>query len=436
MIMFYTSMGEPPSYFGILRPDLSLYTPAGILLQQTRKLREGLGTALMSSTTVNDPVAIYYSYPSSFGARILNGPSYDFARNNHDGAINLVISLGLSFEYVTNARIESGETSLAKYKVLLLPNASAVSDKNAGEINEFVRNGGTVIADIRAGIFTDVLNVRKPGAFDNAAGISRNGIQAALKTSLTIPGREDMKLLLEPGVQTSGGKALFVSPEKVPAVIVHPYGKGTFVTLNFSFHELPAFSPEGSELQSKIISFFDKVPPHAKVADGNGKPVFRLRRAEWKNGDMTILAFKSRPGPAMKCKAALPSARHVFNLNTEKALGKVQTFEFENTPPMPSFFVLSDSALPEIALQSPASARRGETVQVTYHVPQMKGKRPFLLSLEKDRNVYGRKLELCADTLPGKASFRIALNDPAGAYRFVLKDVFTGAVRELPLEVQ
>jgi len=440
MIMFYTTTGDGmPSYHGIVRPDLSVFPAAGKMLRQTQKLREGLGTSLLRSKSVNDPVAVLYSYPSSaFGARIHHGETFDYARLSHNSAMDMILSLGFSFRYVTDTRLENGKDNLDQYKVLILPRSCAVSDDLAKKINDFVRNGGTVIADIRAGIMDEHLNLRQTGAFDQAAGIRRKEVLPAVYQALN-PSLNNSRQHLESGIETAGGKAFRKTEQGIPAIIVNHYGKGMFVTLNFPFNELPTVANAPKELRQILLDAFSNVPARPSFTIKNtGAICYDLRRGEWQNGDMLIMGVKSKPGEKKQIHAVLPAPAYVFSIDGEKSYGKVSSFDFQITPPKPEFFVLSAKPLPEITVNVPETAERGSTLTVTYTVKGMKGERPLRLSYERDGKPvdFQTVQEVSANNTVQQAHFRVALNEIPGKYTITARDVYTGKTTVFPITIR
>ncbi|OQA78167.1 MAG: Beta-galactosidase BgaP [Lentisphaerae bacterium ADurb.Bin242] len=347
------------------------------------------------------------------------------------------MSLGFSFRYVTDTRLENGKDNLDQYKVLILPRSCAVSDDLAKKINDFVRNGGTVIADIRAGIMDEHLNLRQPGAFDQAAGIRRKEVLPAVHQTLN-PSLNASKQHFESGIEPAGGKAFRKTEQGIPAMIVNHYGKGMFVTLNFPFNELPAMATMPKELRRLLLDAFSKVPARTVFTTGDtGAPCYDLRRGEWKNGDMLILGVKSKPGEKKQLHAVLPAPMHVFSIDGEKSCGKVSSFDFQITPPKPEFFVLTAKPLPEITVNVPGTVERGSTLTVTYTVKGMKGERPLRLSYERD----GKPLDLytvrevSANDTVQQAHFRVALNEIPGKYTVTARDVYTGKTTVFPITI-
>lgn len=66
------------------------------------------------------------------------------------------------------------EGALARgVRVLILPCSVALSDREMAEIERFVRAGGTVLADMQTGLYTEYCAPRETPALDHLFGIQR-----------------------------------------------------------------------------------------------------------------------------------------------------------------------------------------------------------------------------------------------------------------------
>lgn len=439
MIMFYTTTGDGmPSYQGILRADLSLFPAAGEMLRQTKKLRQGLGTSMIRSISINDPVAILYSYPSSvFGARVRGGDSFDYGRLSHNAAIYMALNMGYSFRYVTVDRLMNGKDSLKDFKVLILPHTSALSDEMLEKLEEFVREGGSVIADIRTGIMDEHLIVRKNNPWEKVAGIKRNAITPAKSMLLTPSFTAGVKSQMDAGVALGTGTARAAAADGTPGWIIHKYGKGQVLTLNFPFQDMGGVENLPAGYKAILEDAFKVVGkvPEVKLA---GKKVYDIRRGEWQNGDMRILGFKGRPGAKKTLQVTLPKARYVYSIDREKDLGKVKTFAVPIAPPKPEFFVVTSKPLPPVTVKVPAKVKMGSTFAVTFQVKGMKGERPVRIVFERD----GKKIDLqtiressCKGSGAVRELFRVALNEKPGKYAIRFTDIYTGKTSIHPIAI-
>lgn len=75
------------------------------------------------------------------------------------------------FDLVHVARMD--EDIMSKYKVLILPNISAISDSEAQNVRNFVKRGGAVISTHETGTYDEWGQLREEGALDDLLGIQQ-----------------------------------------------------------------------------------------------------------------------------------------------------------------------------------------------------------------------------------------------------------------------
>ena len=64
----------------------------------------------------------------------------------------------LPYEYNPYAEVAAGEMAKRSYRVLVMPYVQALSDREAQEVERFVRQGGWVVADVRPGVMDEHSN--------------------------------------------------------------------------------------------------------------------------------------------------------------------------------------------------------------------------------------------------------------------------------------
>ena len=163
----------------------------------------GPARLLLASERHRDPVAVLYS-PASFrvqwmldhralGAawtqRSASDENEDAVRAARRRTLLLLSQLGFTPGFVSDEQIAHGLLTKGGYKVLILPQALALSGADAEEIRAFVRAGGFVVADGDAGTFDghgrrlmrpllwDLLNARN----DRAAVLPDDGSAAKVQ---------------------------------------------------------------------------------------------------------------------------------------------------------------------------------------------------------------------------------------------------------------
>ena len=122
------------------------------------EIRSGIGALLINSRAAPAEIAVLYS-PASMRTQWMldwQAKGDSWARNGTESAGDdnatdifgrLVTHLGLQGQIISSAMVAQGALQRGGWRVLILPNAIALSSQEADEIRRFVARGGTVIAD-------------------------------------------------------------------------------------------------------------------------------------------------------------------------------------------------------------------------------------------------------------------------------------------------
>src|ERR1051326_6614872 len=186
--------------YSFLNPDLTHSASARDMGRAFSSLRfEGVGKLLMESTRQQDGIALYHSMPSVHAASILGYHQRssddddgvpDTARMsypaNRDGWVKTIKDLGLQFDFVSSEDVAKSPISNDKYKVLILPLAFALSDKEIQHIEDFVSRGGVVVADSSPGKFDEHCAARTDDAIKKLFDLSAAGATRKIGKGWTI----------------------------------------------------------------------------------------------------------------------------------------------------------------------------------------------------------------------------------------------------------
>ena len=148
------------------------------------------------ATFEHDGIALYYSQPSIATSWFMDiqphGKTWINRRSamNNDNATDifnrnawtkLLEDSGFQYNFVSYRDVaQRGAAALAGYHVLILPRTLALSDAEAAAIREWVRQGGTLIADYLPGVFDEHGKARATGALDDVFGVGRDQKQGVL----------------------------------------------------------------------------------------------------------------------------------------------------------------------------------------------------------------------------------------------------------------
>jgi len=466
---------------GFQAPDFEPFPATREMLDETRIMRDGLGDLLIRSEMQDDGIAMLYSMPSSYAANVAAKRAFRRYEEAHAWWYTTINDMPLMYRYVTDGMLDRGEFKADKYRILILPFALAMSDQTEKAIRVFVRNGGTVIADIRPGIFNGRCKPLEKGRLDDLFGIRGAVNSKPARGDFLVDGKlgeHDIKLdwpdvPVDPSLKTTTGQALGKAGE-APVFIVNRHGKGRAILLNMAM-VASAFVgrvtgtglvglDSAEELDPKLWAAFNPI-----FESGGVQPTIRLiqsrrwkvpfvgnaRLQRWRNGDMEIFGVYRATGEGVRTIARLPGDRQafVYNVTAGLTLGEppVNThvdphkgekwFYFSLTPARASFFAILPGPAPAIEVQpEEPRVRRGERIRLDISLPGA-GKSIHALKLRgigpDGDAVEGWSQVVLAGAKPVTVEIPVAFNDPPGTYRITITDVITrDTEEEIALDVR
>lgn len=429
------------AFHGWLAPDLRPYPAVKEILEDTQCVRDGLGDLLLQSQMQDDRIAMLYSYPSVFAHKLAEGSSFGGYESAHLAIHQALRDQGLQFRYVTDRMLRLGEFDAARFKLLILPRAEALGEREAQVIRKFVEDGGTVLADVRPGLYDDHCKPRAQGVLDDLFGITRTAARAKTAKQVTMAGPKPQRVLAhvvaDPGVKVSAANAVVKlgSAETMPLGIVRPVGKGKAVLLNFAAGSLP--KPGAGETPEAAAQFFRGLwaecgaTPALTVRDSAGKRIPNVEVMRWLNGSQQIVALFRQEGQTQSATVELAGAqaRHVYDLHQRKSLGPAARFTITIVPNRATFLVLTEKPAPTprlVLTKSPAA--RGQVVKGLLSVPEAQGVHAFRIRARfGDRELDWLNQILVAGQQPKEFDVPIAFNDPPGQYEITATDLLTNA---------
>jgi len=197
------------------------------------ELQRGIGQMLVSAQPWRDPVYILSSYSSVPGAYILG--LNDFASNSRMTATRLLPDLGVHFQSISYEQLATGHLDTIDCRVLVLPATVAMSPDEIDAVRRWVKNGGTLVADMKTALMTDHGRLYPKAELDDVFGIDRTNAEA-IDTDKDSPwtghdneGRPVLKLkTVERGITGSAKPLGQVTGPRgtVPIVYANQFGKG------------------------------------------------------------------------------------------------------------------------------------------------------------------------------------------------------------------
>ncbi|MBS3763751.1 MAG: beta-galactosidase, partial [Planctomycetes bacterium] len=117
-------------------------------------LRRGLGDLLMQLDQKHDGIALYYSVAASHAGELTEAAAFNSVKGAHGSILRLIEDCGYQWVYTTRKRTLKGDLKERGIKLLILPFIQALGQKEVDTLRKFVKNGGTVLADLRPGVYS------------------------------------------------------------------------------------------------------------------------------------------------------------------------------------------------------------------------------------------------------------------------------------------
>jgi len=459
------------SYRGYLRPTLDFWPATADLAEEMRPVRQGLGDLLLHSKMTHSGIAIFYSLPSALSSKLENSNEFVNAEATHRIWTQLTYDLGLDFRYLTSDMLRRGLLDTREFKVLLLPMTQAISPEEAEIIRGFVEQGGTVVADVRPGIYDGHCKPVMPGLLDDLFGIRRTGrgkaAEGPVRTKgapaggaglLTGPGRTGVRPLLlqlskvrvDTEVEAAGAEAL-ADADGAPALLVNGVGAGRAILLNF---QLITASPQEAQTTAarEVLQFlYDVAGVRGVIASASpqGKPLPLTETRVWRNGNALVFGMwrqmenawfnpktGTTAGAPVSARVTLPARRHLYDLRARKYLGKANRIDTRLRWGRANFFLALPYEITGLNVDvAPAVPGPEEivTASISLAVPDGADERfavwTEVIAPGGDRPLWGRRVTLLENGT-GQVQIRTAYNDLSGRWRLKATELFSGQSAE------
>ncbi|PYV10096.1 MAG: hypothetical protein DMG23_08820 [Acidobacteria bacterium] len=399
------------------------------------EIRSGIGALVINSRRVADPIAIHHSQASLRIAWMLQhkpegeawvnrtsssdekDSSFRWVRESY---CRLIEDLGWQYNFVDSAMIEQGELLSRGYRVLILPDSSALSAAEAKAMREFVEQGGVLIGN------------GHPGAFD-----------------------EHGRRLPQPQLAD-----LFDAQSAAPFTVRH-LGQGKAIhlnveVLNYYRDRLLGKEKDLYQLMGSLLRENLENPPYA-VTDPSGAPVVGIETQVFRNGGVTIVSLLTNPqlsvsdlGPPEAISnrrfesprtvvLTLPDEFFVYDVRATKARGKMKKISVNLNPYEPSVFAISPEAIPRLRLLAPDRIGRGETGQIGVSFSGISPAATHVFHLDvvdpSGKIVPQYSGNILAPNGHSAKLLPLALNDSPGKWEVRVKDLMSGQTRVSTLEL-
>lgn len=126
----------------------------------TRRSIANIGVVMGQSTQ------LLYAGPATARSR-------SYMHETTQGMYDALLRGRFAFDFVHEDRLDRDR--LSKYRALLLPNVAMLSDRQCGQIRDFVKAGGSIMASFETSLYDENLNRREDFGLGELLGISKAG---------------------------------------------------------------------------------------------------------------------------------------------------------------------------------------------------------------------------------------------------------------------
>ncbi len=409
---------EEPKHRFIIQPDKTPTERATSLGPTLVEIESGLAKQLLACRRENNGIAVYYSHPSirvdywrqwlGEGRRWVALRSWHLYKFNQRNVLRsswyrLIEDLNLQYDVVSSEQAVKGRLLRDGYKVLILPEVFALSQAEAGAIQQFAAAGGVVIADRFCGIMDQhgkrLETPQLAGLWEtpNAHLLNRSFEQYSrlrMKPGQEVALRDAVgEMLSEAGIKPAVRVISTKTKKPLPAAEVHVFDAGGGVRLVGITRSIQ-LRQEGIGGTEKIDnSIFEQAEPVELKFD---RPVY------------------------------------VYDQRAGQDLGRTAALKLDLDPWSPPILVLADEPLKPLNAQwSPGKL---SVVRVLNVQPDVTRAAHVELRDPSGRVLrhYGGNV-LVRDGV-GKWVVPLAINDPPGTYTITCRDVLTGQTLSVEVE--
>ncbi|MBE6377074.1 MAG: hypothetical protein E7050_11530 [Lentisphaerae bacterium] len=375
-----------------------------------RRLRFGTAQQLIHTPLAQHGVGIFWNHNSKRASKA--DPRCSNPETSIAPLLRYSYRNGVNIEFVTARTLDR----LKDMKILFLCGISSISDKESAAIIDFVKNGGTVIADLYPGVFNE--NLKKQ---------NRNPL-AELFGDILLKNQpaNQVKPLQTPLMKAS---AALTNPAG-PYMVQKNCGKGKAILMNFSFSVIETSAlpvTPFDDFVSGILNSAGVKISHSATA----KAALRIRKGKGYDLIGVIPEEYSQP-----VTITLPEKAYIYECGkgqTDKEMKKSFTVEPGNTPLRIFAAFAEKQPVPELIL--PETAQPGDKLEIPLaSIPAGQ----FAVLRIFDPN--GKELTSLSRVLKvhraSRMSFAFPFNAVCGQYRFLLQNFTTGLAVEKRVTLQ
>jgi len=401
---WFWTMGAPGPVSGYA-PDMTSMPFFEARSESLRKIKSGIGKLLLQSQRQNDRIAIHFSESSRIAASLYAEKESAWSTDYAAALVNFNKALedcGLQYEYVSYEEVENGALIKEKYRVFIMPQSRAVSQKEAAAIREFVKNGGVVIADIIPAILNEKGTIQEKSLLGDLFPTNKKGTVTALGRGKTVLLGEDF---------------------------LEDYGKAHID--QYGWKKLGG----RWKLLGDLLEKEARVKPKVQIVRAGGGEMPPTEITRFKCGENEFVGllreyflYDHKP---YKARIKFPYKSHLYDVIEGKYLGFKRDVVTEISY-RAKLYCLMRYSVDAVELTLPETAAAGSPARVQMHVKISEGEGPskhcFRLEVAspEGKNLRYYAQNIVAEKGSAEAVIPWALNEKPGRYIVKVRDVASG----------
>lgn len=430
-----------------LHPDLRI-CQAGKVMKDGfyEMLKRGIGRLIGSYEPENElKIAIHFSYPSIHAAWIADGETgmkmYDNSSKtlaqfdrNRDGWVKILHDIGVGFNFISYSAIEKGGLLSNGYKILILPMSMALSNQEVKNIQDFVKQGGILIADALPGIMDNHTKFREERALADVFGITTRSFTPA---ELITPDHES-------DLKNTTAKVLLNESESKVQLLQNNFGGGKAYLLNYFMDKYSEekLSHTNESSLAKLKKLFDSEGLKSGIVITSlttGEPDNGIEKYVLSDDGGSTRLLGLLPGKDGKDRSIvlhLKEPVYLYDIRNRVYFGKGNEFEFKIKNSVPELFALLQGIIEGIKISAASQTKGGETIAVDFNITGEETTNLISVATIEVFDPTGKKVNHYSKNCDikhgaGHYSFNIALNDLKGTWKIRVTEVISSVQKEV-----